>query len=55
MVTSPYELKILEWDDKPDTNKQTNVQFTICNTIGESQNNSYCWKKSSSTLPQMLR
>ena len=24
VVTSPYERKILEWDDKPQTNKQTN-------------------------------
>ena len=24
IVTSPYEWKILEWDDKPQTNKQTN-------------------------------
>ena len=24
MVTSPYERKILEWDDKLQTNKQTN-------------------------------
>ena len=24
MVTSPYEWKILEWDDQPQTNKQTN-------------------------------
>ena len=23
MVTSPYEWKILEWDDKPQTNKKT--------------------------------
>ena len=23
MVTSPYEWKILEWDEKPQTNKQT--------------------------------
>ena len=27
MVTSPYEWKILEWDDKLQTNKQTNKQY----------------------------
>ena len=29
MVTSPYEWKILEWDDKPDINKQTNKPNVI--------------------------
>ena len=26
MVTSPYEWKFLEWNLKPQTNKQTNIQ-----------------------------
>ena len=26
MVTSPYELKILKWDEKLQANKQTNKQ-----------------------------
>ena len=25
MVTSPYEWKILEWDEELQTNKQTNI------------------------------
>ena len=29
MVTSPYEWKILEWDDKLRKNKQTNKQTNI--------------------------
>ena len=29
MVTSPYEGKFLEWDEKPQTdNKQTNIKIT---------------------------
>ena len=28
MVTSPYEWKILEWNEKPQTNKQTNNYLT---------------------------
>ena len=27
MVKSPYECKILEWDDKPQTNKQNILSF----------------------------
>ena len=27
MVMSPYEWKILEWDDKFQTNKQTKINF----------------------------
>ena len=30
IATSPYEWKILEWDDKPQSNKQT---FADCNII----------------------
>ena len=29
MVTSPYEWKILEWDENPQTNKQTNSSATL--------------------------
>ena len=29
MVTSPYEWNILEWDEKPQTNKQTNKHAII--------------------------
>ena len=30
MVTSPYEWKILEWDDKPkQTHKQTRSEFYV--------------------------
>ena len=37
MVTSPYELKILEWDEKTQTNKQTNKQTN--SEIGPCQHN----------------
>ena len=34
MVTSPYDWKILEWDDKPQTNKQSNIGRKVLYRLG---------------------
>ena len=33
MMTSPYEWKILEWDDKPQNNKQNTITVSFVGQI----------------------
>ena len=52
MVTSPYEWKTLEWDDKPkQTNKQTNKQTSIFKTGAEEALR--CW--ATSTIRSLMK
>ena len=45
MLTSPYKWKILEWDEKPQANKQTNKQIISKQNLGLQPNKKWEFKQ----------